>query len=170
MSAEYTIWQNIDLDPVHYQDFLQDCYPEITDEYEKIRLIEELNASYLDDERVNLDHIVESGMIIAIADLGLWFGHRSGYRLIQSGNISDCLQDLNCDLIRWYVDKNGDLRCCAHHHDGVNHYLYREIKPSVSDTQIDHFTSKILDDTFTQRDVTRYTRKLGAYISSIYGR
>lgn len=43
--------------------------------------------------------------------------------MLESGNIKDCLQS-SCDYNEWYIDKLGDLRCTAVHHDGVNHVIY----------------------------------------------
>ena len=131
-------------------------------------MIGQINNDYLSDERMNLDEVVESGKIIVIADLGLWDGRHSGYHIIQSGNIADCLRS-DCDYLHWFVDDIGDVRCTAHHHDGTNYYLYREVKPGITRTQLDNFREKIFNGTFTQRDVARYTRKLGPYIQKIYG-
>ena len=39
----------------------------------------ELNSHYLEDERMNLDIDIPNGIIV-IADLGFWFGRRTGYK------------------------------------------------------------------------------------------
>ncbi len=41
------------------------------------------------------------------------------------------------------MDKYGDLRADAVHHDGTNHYLYRVFKDGVTDTQIENLQDKI---------------------------
>lgn len=70
--------------------------------------------------------------------MGLWYGRRMGYKEIESGNIRDCLYSGQDDVYStWYVDKLGDLRCDAVHHDGTNHYLYRTYKDGVSESQIE---------------------------------
>ncbi|MFR7743908.1 MAG: hypothetical protein ACLU3I_11920 [Acutalibacteraceae bacterium] len=46
-------------------------------------------------------------------------------------------------MTEWYVDKNGDLRADAIHHDGTNHYLYRVFKNGISETQMDNLCAKI---------------------------
>lgn len=168
MATIHTIWQNIDLKIEDWKDLLEDEYPDVTDEDEQYDLIGQINNDYLSDERMNLDEVVESGKIIVIADLGLWNGRHSGYHIIESGNIRDCLYS-DCDYLHWYVDRYGDMRCAAHHHDGINRYLYREVKPGITQTQLDNFCEKIYNGTFTQKDITRYTRKLGPYIQKIYG-
>ena len=89
---------------------------------------------YLSDERVNLD-VQLSQPIIVIGDIGRWNGRVMGYKDIPSGNIRDCLY-ADTDYTEWYVDKYGDLRADATHHDGTNHYLYRVFKDGVSETQM----------------------------------
>ena len=68
-----------------------------------------------------------------------------------------------------YVDRLGDLRCDAVHHDGTNHYLYRCYKPGVRESQIDLLKEKILAGTVTRADITRVTRRLGDEIAKVYG-
>ena len=115
-------------------------YPELPEDklYEKMH---ELNAEYLDDERRNLD-IQFSQPILVIGDLGFWNGRAQGYKMVNSGNIRDCLYS-DTDMTEWYVDKNGDLRADAIHHDGTNHYLYRVFKRGVTDAQIENLQDKI---------------------------
>mgnify|MGYP000754919315 FL=1 len=73
------------------------------------------------------------------------------------------------DYSTWYVDKNGDFRCDAIHHDGTNHYLYRAYKDSVSDTQIENLKEKLYRGIATRADITRVTRRLGDEIAHVYG-
>ena len=168
MATIRTIWTNNAIDLEDWKDFLEEEYPDIVDEDQQWELVTQQIWNHLDDERMNLDKEVESGKIIIIADLGLWDGRHSGCRIIESGNIADCLRS-DCDYLHWFVDDIGDMRCTAHHHDGTNYYLYREVKPGITQTQLDNFREKIFNGTFTRWDVTRYTRKLGPYIQKIYG-
>ena len=87
---------------------------------------------------------------------------------IASGKISDCLYS-DTDYATWYVDRLGDLRCDAIHHDGTNHYLYRTYKDGVSETQIDNLKEKLYHGTATRKDITRITRRLGDEIANVYG-
>ena len=108
--------------------------------------------------------------ILVVGDLGLWHGRRMGYKEIPSGNIRDCLySERDMDYSTWYVDKNGDFRCDAIHHDGTNHYLYRAYKDSVSDTQIENLKEKLYRGIATRADITRVTRRLGDEIAHVYG-
>ena len=119
---KHIIWSNYDLNYEDWRDDLEAEYPELS-ESERITMMYELNSHYLDDERMNLN-IQLAQPILVIADIGRWDGRYSGYGEIQSGKISDCLYS-EMDYATWYVDKLGDLRCDAVHHDGTNHYLYR---------------------------------------------
>ena len=115
-------------------------HPDLT-ECQRLELMYELNSDRLDDERVNLN-IPLSRPILVIGDLGRWNGRVMGYKEIPSGNIRDCLYS-NTDYSTWYMDKLGDLRCDAVHHDGTNHYLYRTYKDGVTEEQIDRLKGKI---------------------------
>lgn len=124
-SERHIIWSNLSLDVDDwreaYKEFLEanelDADP--NDENGLYEYMVETNDEYLTDERLNLN-VRLSQPIIVIGDLGLWNGRRSGYKMIDSGNIKDCLFS-DTDYTEWYVDKYGDLRADAVHHDGTNH-------------------------------------------------
>lgn len=163
---KHIIWSNYDLDYEDRRDDLEAEYPELSED-ERIALMYELNSHYLDDERANLN-IQLSQPILVIADIGRWDGRYSGYAEIRSGKICDCLYS-QMDYATWYVDRLGDLRCDAVHHDGTNHYLYRVYKPGVRDSQIDLLKEKLYEGTATRADITRITRRLGDDIAQVYG-
>ena len=60
------------------------------DENELYKWMVETNKDYLSDERANLN-IQLSQPIIIIGDIGRWNGRVMGYKMIDSGNIKDCL-------------------------------------------------------------------------------
>lgn len=161
----HIIWSD-DLDYDDWKDDLEEQYPELSDD-ERFEMMYEINNGYLDDERCNLN-IQLSRPILVVGDLGLWNGRRMGYKEIESGNIRDCLYS-DTDYSTWYVDKKGDFRCDAIHHDGTNHYLYRTYKDGVSETQIDNLKEKLYCGTATRKDITRITRRLGDEIANVYG-
>ena len=163
---KHIIWSNYDLDYENWRDDLEAEYPDMSEE-ERIALMYEINGNYLDDERTNLS-IQLSQPILMIADIGRWDGRYSGYGEIKSGKISDCLYS-ELDYATWYVDKLGDLRCDAIHHDGTNHYLYRVYKPGVRESQIDLLKEKLYEGKATRADITRITRRLGDEIAKVYG-
>ena len=142
---------------------------EIQDLGYKILKSEDGKITYLGDERANLNIQLDQPILI-IADLGLWTGRHMGYKEIASGNIRDCLySDRDIDYSTWYVDRLGDLRCDAIHHDGTNHLLYRTYKPGVTESQIDLLKEKLYYGTATRADITRITRRLGDEIGKVYG-
>ena len=162
----HVIWSNYDLDYKDWKDDLEENYPDLSDD-ERYMLMHDINSGYLDDERMNLN-IQLAQPIIVVGDLGLGNGRHMGYKEITSGNIRDCLFS-DTDYSTWYVDKNGDMRCDAVHHDGTNHYLYRTYKDGVSEAQKDYLKNKIYAGRATRADITRITRRLGDEIGKVYG-
>lgn len=167
------IWSDVSLAPDDwrddYKDFLEanELDGDPNNEDELYQWMVETNAEYLNDERMNLN-IQLSQPIIVVGDLGLWHGRVMGYRMIDSGNIKDCLFS-DTDMTEWYVDKYGDLRADAIHHDGTNHYLYRVFKDGVSETQIENLQEKVYRGRATRADITRLTKRLGDEIAKVYG-
>ena len=162
----HIIWTDYGLDYEDWRDDLEADYPDLSED-ERISLMYEINGDYLDDERANLN-VQLSQPILVVGDLGLWNGRRMGYKEIPSGNIRDCLYG-DTDYSTWYVDRLGDLRCDAIHHDGTNHYLYRVYKDSASPSQIKLLKEKLYRGIATRADITRVTRKLGDDIAKVYG-
>lgn len=135
----HLIWSNIDIDEDMYNALkLERSTLSENDLYQDY---DELNGEYLNDVRQYLN-IQLSQPIIIIGDIGRWNGRFSGYKMVDSGNIRDCFYS-DTDMTEWYIDKYGDLRATAVHHDATNYYLYRVIKDGVSDVQIDNLQNKI---------------------------
>ena len=166
MPDKHIIWSDINLDLDDWRDDLLAEYPNASED-ELLQKMYEINGEYLDDERANLN-IQLPREIILIADVGRWNGRFSGYKVIESGNIKDCLYS-DCDMNEWYVDRNGDFRCKGVHHDGTNYYLYRTFKDNAADYQIENFKNKIYNGTATRADITRITGRLGDEIGKVYG-
>lgn len=164
---EHMIWSNFDVNVADYADFLQEEYPEVTDPVEQYELCCALNDDYLDDEKVNLDMELPHE-IICIADLGRWNGRCMGYKMLESSNIADCLYDPECGYCKWYVDRYNDLCFSGAHHDGTNHYLYRELR-DLSDKQMENFLNKLHTGRLTRRDIRRYTTSVGIHVNKVYG-
>ena len=162
---KHIIWSS-DVDYEDWRADLEEQYPDLS-EQERMELRVEQNNDYLDDERCNLN-IQLSRPILLIADIGRWDGRYPGYAEIKSGNIRDCLYS-DTDYSTWYVDRLGDLRCDAIHHEGTNHYLYRVYKDGVRDSQIELLKEKLYRGTATRADITRVTRRLGDDIAKVYG-
>lgn len=163
---KHIIWSNMNLNPDDWKDDILYEHPDATDD-EVCRIMTDTNAEYLEDERLNLN-IQLSNPIIIIANLDLWNGRRPGYKIIESGKISDCLCACG-DYAEWYVDEQGDLRCSDAHHDGTNQYLYREINPDVDADELDEFYDEIYKGNADVKKINKYTRRLGDYIGDVYG-
>ena len=161
------IWASAELETERWDDYMDEYYPEITDYYEYTQKISDCNYDELLFIRTDLDINVRQPIIV-IANLGLWDGNHCAYKEIQSCNIKDCFYS-DDDMIEWFVDKNGDLKADASHHDGDNHYLYRVWKDGTTERQKQNLKNKILMDKVTRRDITRVTKRLGDYIADVYG-
>lgn len=168
----HTIWQNYDLDLEDWREMVIEDreingLPTDVDDATLCEDMYELNSNYLDDERMNLNIIVE-GRIVAIADIGLWDGRRMGYKLYDH-NISDCLTFFSdCEFAEFWVDRY-DFKCKQDHHDGCNFAVFREIKSNLSSDQVDYFLWKIYKGKATQSDITRCTKSLAKRIKEVYG-
>ena len=103
----HVLWSNMELNLKGWEDTLREHYTINNLSYDDFNENDhyitmcDMNRTYLDDTRANLNKQLNS-TIIVIADLGLWHGRRTGYKLIESGIISDCLRDNNCDYCEWY--------------------------------------------------------------------
>lgn len=159
------LWSNLHLDFNDWKDDLSADYPGYSEE-KLFDLMYDINSDYINDLRDNLDMQLSQAIII-IGDIGRWNGRVSGYKMLDSGNLKDCF-NTECDYAEWYVDKLGDLRCEAVHHDGTNHYLYRVFKDNVSEEQIENLKLKLYYGKATRADITRVTKRLGDDIAKVY--
>lgn len=166
------IWQNYDLNLEDWKEGLLENrelneLPTDVDDDTLREEMYELNNNYLDDERMNLN-IKTEGRIVCIADVGLWNGHKTGYKLY-GHNVGECLKFFkDCDYADFYVDRY-DFRCKQTHHDASTYAVFRELKPNLSSDQIDNFLWKIYNEKVTQKDITRYTNSLKERIKKVYG-
>ena len=163
---EKLIWSNYPDDITVDEEFYKTEYPEI---YAKgIEAMEEATYDdlylYLDDEKQNLD-IQLSGEILVIGNIGTWKGRRHGYKIIESGNISDILNS-ECDYSKWYSD-GYNIKFIGAHHDGTNYYEYREIRDNVD-------IEKLLDKIYYGKPISRqllnyYTKSILPQVAKVYG-
>lgn len=159
------IWSS-DIDMDDWEQFLDEEYPD-ADENERYAIVNDLNNSYLDDERANLD-IQLPEEIVVFGDIGTWQGTRHGHKIIKSGNIRDCLFD-GSDMVTWYCDRY-NMRCDTVHHDGRNHYLYRMFRRGLSEWQKDNFLANAFrDGSWNDRLIRRYTESIRPQVASVYG-
>ena len=161
---KYIIWSNLNVNLEDWQDFLEEEYPNVKDEYEQYNIVSELNDEYLDDERMNLNKVVD-GRILVVGDIGRWDGRVSGYKIIDSGNIKDILYS-ECDYVEWYGD-GYNIRSVGIHHDGSNYAEYRVIRE-------DRNIENLLNDIYYGKEISRaklnyYTKSLYPYVAKVYG-
>ena len=118
-----------------------------------------------DDEQSNLFKILD-GRIICIADMGLWNGRRSGYKIL-GNNLNEVLTcGIGCDEKEVYCDAY-NVYAQGYHHDGSNSVEFREIR---EDRNIDNLLDKLYNnEEVTRREINYYTRSLRPYIKEIYG-
>jgi hypothetical protein len=155
------IWQNYDVQPD--DEFYKEEYPDLSEDGMYNRAVED-NDMFLDDERDNLN-IQLDNPILVIADLGLWNGRHSGYKIIQSGNIKDILYS-DCDYVEWYSDGYNILARMSHH-DGTNYLTYKEIRSGVD---IDNLLNKIYNGKYYSMSyLRRYTRSILPYVAGVCG-
>ena len=135
----------------------------LTDDQLTEQIYEDINLDYKDEVR-NLDKALE-GKILAIANLGLWNGRKSGYKILGS-NLKEVVGFFSCDEVKIYV-KGHNIYFEGYHHDGINYIEFREIK------NIDN-VHKLTDKLYAGESVSRnqlnyYTKPLGKHVKEIYG-
>lgn len=164
------IWSNYSLNLEDWKDFLNEAYPEVTDECEKYNIIADVINRYLEDEIDSLDYPLPTEIII-IGSLGLWYKRVPyAYKETDYKNLNNCFRFENgCEYAAWYVDDKYNLHSKQTHHDGTNYYLYRMWKEGLSDVQKENFLKKIYTQKVTSKDITRYTKSLGRIVCNIYG-
>lgn len=170
MATKRTIWSNdLDLTDEAVQEWVsQDPeFYEGMSQNEILRAIYDENSLQLDDERRNLD-IATRNPILAIANLGLWNGPHMGYKILH-GNVNSIFSAAVGDRQTFFAD-NHNVQCDDIHHDGTNHYLFREL---VGDEQ---FCAPLLDAIIKCKNIgeikakiRRYSRSILPYVADVYG-
>lgn len=120
---------------------------------------------WFDDEQSNLFRILD-GRILCIADMGLWNGRRSGYKIL-GNNLNEVLTcGIGCDEKEIYCD-GFNVLAKGYHHDGTNYVEFREIR---EDRNIDNLLNKLYNnEEVTRREINYYTKSLRPYVKQIYG-
>lgn len=137
---------------------------EITDNMISNRIYNDIDLSF-EDETINLNKQL-NGRILAIADMGLWNGRRTGYKIL-GNNLNEVITcGIGCDEKEIYCDAY-NVRARGYHHDGSNEVEFREIR---EDKDIEPLLEKIYNqEPFSRAEINRYTRSLRPYIKEIYG-
>lgn len=164
------IWSNMDINPEDWKENYENYCSENNwlgdpeNEDELWKYINDTLEFQMDDEYENLN-IPTDGRILVIADIGAWDGHYHGYRFCSERNIRAIFDYYN-DSTEWYSD-GYNIRAIDAHHDGTNHYEFREIRE-------DRNIQNLLDAIYNQEKITRkklnyYTKSLHSRVANVYG-
>ena len=124
----------------------------------------------LDAEEENLD--VQTGRIVAFATLGLWHGRAHGSRILPEQRLSAILHAACRDSEEYtvyYDTEDGEVKAKDVHHDGTNHYLFRELVSGISPDDEEEFLESVKSGAAKLEDVNRFTASLGPRVEPIYG-
>lgn len=122
-----------------------------------------------DDENANLDIELDNGFntIICIADLGLWDGRKSGYKMLSGNKVNQILSQAQGDFYKVaYDSETDDVKATDIHHDGTNYYTFREVRKNKD---ISILQNLIYNGKATQADIDKFTKPLGKYVRKVYG-
>ncbi len=169
---KHIIWSNINLDIEDWREAykedieINELDKDPNDEDELYEWMIAMNDMYFDDEICNLNKEID-GRILIIADLGLWNGRKSGYKVLDA-NIKEIFNigGRGFDYAEFYGD-GYNIRATEHHHDGTNHYLYRIIR---EDRNIDNLLDSIYNgEEITSNKLNYYTKSLYKDVAKVYG-
>lgn len=163
------IWTNFDL---YDEDTMKETrnfmreenYTDLSDN-NVMRVIDETNDMYLDDERENLseENTGFNGYIVAFAELGLWNGVRVASKVYN--DISDILQNTSCDGCEWYMDE-WNVHFRGVHHDGTNNVLYRYVD---NEKRAYDLMNKIACGGMNLKQFKKATKSIRPFVKKVYG-
>ena len=157
-----------------YKSWLMDCQ-DMTEEEAEVQKEEdsfytweqEEESFWFDAERDNLDIELDDN-ILAIADLGLWNGRRSGYKELRR-NVNQILQSFGCDYIKVYTEGR-EVKHIGVHHDGTNKVWFRTWKAGTSEVAKDRVKEAIYNGVSNaEKLVRKHTRSIYKDIAKVYG-
>ena len=166
------IWSNMDLNIDDWRDSYKEhlelnCLVGDPDnESEIYAWMEDENNEYLYDEKVNLNKEID-GRILIIADLGLWDGRKSGYKIL-GNNVNEIfnINNRGWDFAEFYGD-GYNIKGTEWHHDGTNYYEYRVIRENRN---IESLLNAIYNgEEISRKKMNYYTKSLYPYVAQIYG-
>ena len=145
---------------------LKELYPDSS-----LAMLNELATDlYFDDRRLLMQtfaYTIFPTDVVCIADLGLWNGRCQAHRIYERPTLDELFYaGHDIDEAEWYIDEYNDLRCDAYHHDGTNHYLYRQMRPDIGPTAFENFHNKLLNGPLTRKDINHYTIALGPIVKT----
>jgi hypothetical protein len=141
----------------------EDAVENITEETITDEIYFQIDQNF-EAETMNLDKRL-NGRILCIANMGLWNGRRTGYKVL-GDNLNEILTaGIGCDEKEVYCDSY-NVYAHGYHHDGSNSVEFREIR---EDKNIDVLLDKLYsNEPVTRKEINRYTKSLRPYIKKIY--
>lgn len=180
---KHTIWSNdIDISDENiktYRDDMTNLDPDETWTDEQIIqfMYDDIDVN-LDAETENIKNIdmIHSNTILVTGTLGLWHGTVMGYKLLENAALKDIFSTTIGDYIEFY-ENDGNIQCSDTHHDGTNHYVYRELKTDdLDDPDIEEMLDAIATagkDLVKQQKawdlINKHTYSLSHYWQELYG-
>lgn len=171
MTKEVLVWKSYgyytseELDDMkkNEREYLEE-FSEVTDEELDNAVWDSINISFEDEQRLLSKRL--EGRVLAIADLGLWNGRRTGYKIL-GDDLSGILScGIGCDEVQVYADRY-NVYAKGYHHDGTNFVEFRELR---EDRNYDNLLCKLYNQEPVSRQmVNYYTKSLRPYLKEIYG-
>lgn len=107
------------------------------------------------------------GTILCIADLGVWNGRRSAYRILKGGKLNSIFDVMGSDYdATFYVDRY-DVKAELAHHDGTNYVTFRIIKDGVNPQPL--LDALFFQEEVTSRMISKYTKSMRKMVNEVYG-
>jgi hypothetical protein len=145
------------------REMLAECN-DIPEEEVSVDWVYESISASLEDEKINLDKETD-GIIIAFANVGLWYGTRIGYKVVGS-NVAEILESFyGGEECEFYADKY-NVHARASHHDGTNFVTFRIVDCDKLDKLCDDIYSGKID---SQEKLFKRTKSVRPYVAKIYG-
>lgn len=137
---------------------------EITEDRVAQEVCDDIDMQF-EDEQSNLYKKLD-GRILCIADMGLWNGRRTGYKIL-GNNLNEILTaGIGCDEKEVYCDSY-NVYAHGYHHDGSNSVEFREIR---EDRNIENLLNKLYNnEEVTRKEINYYTKSLLPYVKQVYG-
>lgn len=164
---EYIIFNTeIEEDREGYEDFLE--VNELTEEeYPYYEWVNEEVTRWAGDEKNNLN--IPCNQVVCLGILGLWHGKALAFN-VRENNVNSIFGTTACDDVKYYCDEN-DVRCVGKHHDGRNHYLFRELKDGITKEFFltaceDYITN---NSEWSEEFINKYTNSLRPKVAKVYG-
>lgn len=163
---KYLIWSS-DYDVEDFRNDFEELCPDGS-ETELYDYAQEINQSYLSDEKMNLKKELDADMLI-IGTLGLWDGRRPAYAIIKDANLNDFLSR-GCYKSTFYGDGENILMDNAHN-DGTNHFIIRKASKGSLDLDLldDYIYGGQKESMQAHEKLMEQTESIFPLVANVYG-